>query len=80
VVRSLALETEIIEVRVPDEFEQALEAARMKRVDAGILLSSPIMFIYSKQIAELALAKRLPSFPYSMSFQNPAVSFLTVPT
>jgi ABC-type uncharacterized transport system substrate-binding protein len=59
-VRALALEAEIIEVRVADDFEQALEAARTKHVEAGILLSSPLVFNFSKQIAELALAKRLP--------------------
>jgi putative tryptophan/tyrosine transport system substrate-binding protein len=60
VVRTLALQPEIIEVQVPDDWEQALEAARTKHVDAGILLSSPLVFICSKQIGELALAKRLP--------------------
>ena len=58
--RALALETEVMEVRVADDFERALEAARIKHVDAGILLSSPLMFVASKQIGELALAKRLP--------------------
>jgi putative ABC transport system substrate-binding protein len=59
-VRALALEAEIMEVRITDDFEQALEAARIRHVDAGILLSSPLVFIFSKQIGELALAKRLP--------------------
>ena len=60
VVRALALKAEIMEVRVADDFEQALEAARTKHVEAGILLSSPLVFNSSKQIAELALTKRLP--------------------
>jgi putative tryptophan/tyrosine transport system substrate-binding protein len=59
-VRALALEAEIMEVRVADDFEQALEAARARHVEAGILLSSPLVFLASKQIGELALAKRLP--------------------
>ena len=58
--RALALEAEIMEVRVADDFEQALEAARTKQVQAGILLSSPLVFARSKQIAEVALTKRLP--------------------
>jgi putative tryptophan/tyrosine transport system substrate-binding protein len=37
-----------------------LEAAKTKQVQAGILLSSPLVFITSKQIGELALADRLP--------------------
>jgi ABC-type uncharacterized transport system substrate-binding protein len=60
VARALALEAEIMEVQVADDFEHALEAARIKHVDAGILLPSPLVFIASKQIGELALAKRLP--------------------
>jgi len=59
-VRALALEAEIMEVRVADDFEGALEAARTRHVEAGILLSSPLVFVSSKQISELAIAKRLP--------------------
>ena len=33
-----------------------MDAARARHVDAGILLSSPLVFTCSKQIAELALA------------------------
>jgi len=58
--RALALEAEVIEVRVADDFERALEAAQTKHVEAGILLSSPLVFASSKQIGELAIAKRLP--------------------
>ena len=59
-VRTLALEAEIMEVRGADDFESALEAARTRQVEAGILLSSPLVYVASKQIGELALAKRLP--------------------
>jgi putative ABC transport system substrate-binding protein len=58
--RAFAVEAEIIEVRVSDDFERALEVARTRHVEAGILLSSPLVFLSSKQIGELALAKRLP--------------------
>jgi putative tryptophan/tyrosine transport system substrate-binding protein len=58
--RALALEAEVMEVRVADDFERALDAARIKQVEAGILLSSPLVFGASKQVGELALAKRLP--------------------
>jgi putative DNA primase/helicase len=36
VVRALALETEIVEVQVADDFEGALEAAKTRHVEAGI--------------------------------------------
>jgi putative tryptophan/tyrosine transport system substrate-binding protein len=58
--RALGLEAEVMEVRVADDFEHALEAARTKRTEAGILLSSPLVFLSSRQIGELAIAKRLP--------------------
>jgi putative tryptophan/tyrosine transport system substrate-binding protein len=60
VVRALAIEAEIMEVRLGDDFEQALESAKTKQVEAGILLSSPLVFNSSKQIGEIAIAKRLP--------------------
>jgi putative ABC transport system substrate-binding protein len=59
-VRALALEAEIMEVRVADDFERALEVARTKHVEAGILLSSPLVFYSSKRVGELAIANRLP--------------------
>jgi putative tryptophan/tyrosine transport system substrate-binding protein len=59
-VRALAIEAEVMEVRVADDFERALETARTKHAEAGILLSSPLVFLASRQIGELAIAKRLP--------------------
>ena len=59
-VRAVGLEAEIIEVKVPDDWAQALAAAKGKQVEAGILLSSPLVFISSKKLGELALANRLP--------------------
>ena len=68
--RAFAVETEIVEVRVLDDFEGALEAARARHVEAGILLSSPLVFVYSKQISELALARRLPLISLFGQFPN----------
>jgi putative ABC transport system substrate-binding protein len=59
-VGAVGLEAEIIEVQVPDDWGRALAAAKAKQVEAGILLSSPLVFISSKQLSELALANRLP--------------------
>jgi putative tryptophan/tyrosine transport system substrate-binding protein len=47
-------------VRVADDFERTLEVAPTKHAEAGILLSSPLVFLASRQIGELAIAKRLP--------------------
>jgi len=59
-VGSVRIEAKIIEVQVADDFEGALEDSRTKHVDAGILLSSTLVFVASKQIGEIAIAKRLP--------------------
>ena len=59
-VRAVGLEAEIIEVQVPDDWGPALETAKTRQLQAGIVLSSPLAFISSKKIAELALADRLP--------------------
>jgi hypothetical protein len=58
--KAVGLEAEILEVRSPDDFEGAMETARTRHADAGILLSSPVVYGPLKEIAELALAKRLP--------------------
>jgi putative tryptophan/tyrosine transport system substrate-binding protein len=58
--QAIGVEPEIIEVQVPDDWGRALEAAKTRQVEAGILLSSPLVFVSSKQTGELALANRLP--------------------
>jgi putative ABC transport system substrate-binding protein len=58
--RTAGVKVEVLEVRVVDDLQGALEEASVRPVEAGILLSSPLMFRSSKLIAELALAKRLP--------------------
>ena len=50
----------LLKVQSPDDLEGALAAATTKHAEAGILLSSPLMFVFSKQIGELAIAQRLP--------------------
>jgi len=58
--RAAGVEVEVLEVRVADDLHGAMEAARLRHMEAGILLSSPLMFTSSKLIGDLALAKRLP--------------------
>jgi putative tryptophan/tyrosine transport system substrate-binding protein len=59
-VQALGLESEIIEVRSPDDLQGALASATTKHAEAGILLSSPLVWNSSKQISDIAIAKRLP--------------------
>jgi putative tryptophan/tyrosine transport system substrate-binding protein len=58
--KAAGIETEILEVQSPDDFEGAMDTARAKHADAGILLSSPLVYGQMKKIAELALVKRFP--------------------
>jgi putative tryptophan/tyrosine transport system substrate-binding protein len=58
--RAFAVEPESVELRVSNDFAAALETARARGAEAGILLSSPLVFTQSRQIAELAIAKRFP--------------------
>jgi putative ABC transport system substrate-binding protein len=58
--QAVGVEAETIEVQVPPDWGRALEAAKTRQVEAGILLSSPLVFVSSKQIGELAVANRLP--------------------
>ena len=58
--RVFGIEAEILEVWVPDDLHGAIEAARARHLEAGILLSSPLVYASSKLIGELALAERLP--------------------
>ena len=60
--KAARIETEILEVRSPDDFEGAMDTARAKHANAGILLSSPLVYGQLKKVAELALVKLVPSY------------------
>jgi putative tryptophan/tyrosine transport system substrate-binding protein len=68
VARTLAVEPEIIEVRSPDDFEGALAAAAAKHIEAGVMLSSPLVGNFSQRIGELALAKRIALISFFLNF------------
>jgi putative tryptophan/tyrosine transport system substrate-binding protein len=58
--RAFNVEAEIMKVRVAEDFGPAIEAAVARHVEAGVLLSSPLVYVVSRQIGERALATRLP--------------------
>ena len=58
--RVFAVQPDSIEVRTLNDFDGALETARTRHAQAGILLSSPLVFGHLRQIAGLAIGKRLP--------------------
>jgi putative ABC transport system substrate-binding protein len=59
--QTLGVEVRSLEVRSPDDFDGAFEAARQQRPDALITVEDPLTFNHRKRIADFALADQLPS-------------------
>ena len=59
--RSLGIEVQSLEVRGPDDFDGAFEAARKQRPDAMITVEDPLTFTYRKRIADFVTGQQLPS-------------------
>jgi putative ABC transport system substrate-binding protein len=57
--RTLGIEVQSLEVRGPDDFDGAFEAARKQRPDALITVEDPLTFTYQKRIADFAVADQL---------------------
>jgi putative ABC transport system substrate-binding protein len=66
--RALGLNLRSVEVRRPNDFDDALPSAMKVRPKALIILPTPIMDIYAGQIANWALKERLPAISYSVDF------------
>jgi len=60
-VRKLGLQSQTVEARTPEEFERAFAILKAASVDGVILLADPVVVEHGKQIADLALAARLPT-------------------
>ena len=59
--RTLGIAVQSLEVRVPDDFDGALEAARRQRPDALITVEDPLTVSQRKRIADFAAGQQLPS-------------------
>jgi putative ABC transport system substrate-binding protein len=59
--RTLGIEVQSVEVRGPDDFDGAFEAARKQRPDAMITVEDPLTFTYRKRIADFVTGQQLPS-------------------
>jgi putative tryptophan/tyrosine transport system substrate-binding protein len=59
--RTLGIEIQSLEVRGPDDFDGAFEAARKQRPDALITVEDPLTFAYQTRITHFATADQLPS-------------------
>ena len=59
--RILGIEVQSLEVRSPDDLDDAFAMARQQRPDALITVEDPLTMAYRKRIADFALADQLPS-------------------
>jgi putative ABC transport system substrate-binding protein len=59
--RSLGVELQILEVRRPEDFRRAFEAAKKARVGALNVLASPFLYGHRQTIIDLAAKNRLPA-------------------
>jgi putative tryptophan/tyrosine transport system substrate-binding protein len=66
--QSVDVRTDVLELRSAADFETVFNAASARRPDGLLLLSSPLVSINSKQLAELALQHRLPAISLFASF------------
>jgi len=59
--RTLGIDVQSLDVRGPDDFDGAFEAARRLRLDALITVEDPLTASYRKRIADFAVGQQLPS-------------------
>jgi putative tryptophan/tyrosine transport system substrate-binding protein len=59
--RTLGIEVQSLEVRKPEDLDDAFEAARQQHPDALVSVEDPFTGSYRKRIADFAIAARLPS-------------------
>jgi putative ABC transport system substrate-binding protein len=58
---ALGLQLQSLEVRGPDEFDQAFAAMTREHADALMVISNPLFFGHRRQLAELTVRHRLPA-------------------
>jgi putative tryptophan/tyrosine transport system substrate-binding protein len=59
--RSLAVQLQIVEVRGPEELDQAFAAMTRERTGAVLVLADPMTFFHRTRLAGLAAQRRLPA-------------------
>ena len=66
--RSMGLGLQRLEVRASGEIEGAFDAARRKKAQALLILSSPLVFYHRANLGNLAVKKRLPAVSMFLEF------------
>jgi putative ABC transport system substrate-binding protein len=59
--QALGVQLQSLEVRSPDEFDQAFAAMTREHADALVVISHPLFFGHRSQLAELTVRHRLPA-------------------
>ena len=59
--QALGVQLQSLEVRGPDDFDSAFEAAAREQAGALIVLGDPLTFVHRTRIVELAAKSRLPA-------------------
>jgi len=65
---ALGIQLELEELRAPYDFKEAFRTAKRKKAGAVMTLSSSVFYVRNAQIAEQALANRLPLMGYAHEF------------
>ena len=65
---AMDVQTHVLEVRRPEDYEAALRAARQNKAGGILILASPILTDAQAHLAELAARNRLPSVYYHRGF------------
>jgi len=66
--RALTIEPQLLEVRATQDFDPAMQAAVKRRVNAVLLLSSPLVFNQRAELGALAVKRRLPAVSMFVEF------------
>jgi ABC-type uncharacterized transport system substrate-binding protein len=66
--KSLALRVELFPIREPKDFDDTFRLAKRPRVNAIVVISSPLMLVSSKRIADFARTNRLPAVSMFRAF------------
>jgi len=66
--RSLGIRLHVLAIRSPDELETAFRAAKRERVEAVLVMQSPLTDVHGKKIATLSLQNNLPTIAMFPTF------------
>jgi putative ABC transport system substrate-binding protein len=66
--KSMGLRLEVFPIREPKDFDDAFRVALTHRVNSIVVISSPLMLVSSKRIAEFARMNRLPAVSMFRAF------------